>query len=122
MAVLIDRRAENYSMNGIAIFNCVGEALEKHHAGAFAAHETIRRRIERGASAIGREHRRLRKADESPGCDYHSHAASECGVAASGPNVLARGMDCSEGGRTRSVQRHARTSQIQTVGNSIRGD
>ena len=56
MAVLIDRRAENYALNGIAIFNCMGKALEKHHAGAFAAHETVRPRIERGASAIGREH------------------------------------------------------------------
>ena len=53
MAVLIRRRAENYSLNGIAIFNCLGKALEKHHAGAFATHETVRRRIERGASAIG---------------------------------------------------------------------
>src|SRR5690349_2215386 len=56
MAVLIDRRTENYSLNGIAILNCLGKALEEHHAGAFAAHETVRRRIERGTSAIRREH------------------------------------------------------------------
>src|SRR6266480_1928011 len=42
MAVLIDRRAENYSLNGIGIFNRPRMAHEKHHAGAFATRETVR--------------------------------------------------------------------------------
>ena len=44
MTVLIHRRAENYSLNGIAIFNCLGKAFEEHHEKKAAKKEIERQK------------------------------------------------------------------------------
>src|SRR5271165_1829759 len=109
-------------MDRIVIRNRPGEPLQEHHARSFPADEAIGRRVKRFAPALRRQHRSLRKTDESAGCYNHRHATSQSGVAAPGPNVFTRCMDRGQRGRTRSVHRDAWPTQIEAVGDPVGGN
>src|SRR5271165_2510781 len=109
-------------MDRIAIRNRPGEPLQEHHARSFSTDEAIGRRVKRFAPALRRQHRSLRKADESAGCYNHSDATRQSGVAAPGPNVFTRCMHRGQRGRTRGVHRDAWPTQIEAVGDAVGGN
>ena len=120
--ILIQRRAEITPWIGSPSAIALREPLQQHHARAFSAHEAIGRGIERLAPAIGRKHRRLRKADESARRDHDRHAARERRIAAARADVLTRRMHRGERGGAGRIHRHARAVQIQAVRDAIGGD
>ncbi len=62
-AVLVDRRSSDHAVDPIAIGQGPGQGLEDDHAGALAAHESIRAGIEGFAAAIRGERTGPREAD-----------------------------------------------------------
>ena len=61
-AVLVHRAAADHGEHAVAVGLRVGQALEHDHPATLAAHVAVRRRVERLAAAVGREHARLEKA------------------------------------------------------------
>ena len=122
VAVLIHRRADDHPVDRVAVRDRLREPLQQHHARAFAADEAVRRGVERLALAVRREHRGLRKSDETAGRDHHRHAAGERRIAAARPNVFARRVHRGQRGRARGVHRDARSAQIEAIGDAVGGD
>ncbi len=58
-AVAVAGTAQDHTVHAVAVGQCVGEALEQHHAAALRADEPVGVRGERGALATFGEHRRL---------------------------------------------------------------
>ncbi len=62
-AVLVDRRTPDHGQDTISGSGGIRQAFEDHHAAAFAAHETIRRRIKGLAVAIRGQHAIFREGN-----------------------------------------------------------
>ena len=107
-------------MDGIAVLQRLREPLQEHHARAFTAHKAVGVSIERLAVSVRRQHRRLRKADEPARGDHHGHTSGHRGIAAPGPDVFARRVHGGERRRAGRVHGHARSLQIEAVGNAVR--
>ena len=65
VTILVKSSTDNHPMNRITVLKRSGKPLQEHHPRSFTANEAISRRVERLALAVRRQHRSLRKADES---------------------------------------------------------
>jgi hypothetical protein len=92
MAVLVDRRAADHRQDGVASGLGVRQALEHHHAAAFAAHKAIGAGIEGFAAPIGGHHSHARGRHGEVGREHHIHAAGQGGVAFAIAQALYRQM------------------------------
>jgi len=110
VAILVEGRADDHRVDGIAVGNRVRKFLQQHHTRALAADEAVRRSIEGLAFAFRRQHSGLGKPDESVRRDHHRHATRQRGLAATGENVLTSHMHGGQGGRTSGVHRQARSA------------
>ena len=87
--VLIHGAAPDHRTNLIAVANRVVDALEHHHAAAFAAHIAIGGGVERLAPPVGGQHSRPGEVDHRDGGQDHIHAADQRHVAITGVEPLA---------------------------------
>ena len=122
VTVLIEGGAADDAEDGVPIFERLAEPLEHDHAGAFAADEAIGGGVERLATSLRRKHGGLREADEAARGDHHGDAAGERGVAASGADVLARGVHGGQRGGAGGVHGDARAAQVEAIGDAVGRD
>ena len=120
--VRVDRGTEDEGMNGIAVPARLRERLEVHHRTAFRAHIAVARGIESTATPGRREHRRLRETDEAEGGHEDVDAAGERACRFASPDAEAGLVQGHERGGAGGVHRHARTVEVEDVGDAVGGD
>ena len=74
---MVHRRAPDHSPDPVAIGLRLGQALEHHNPASLSAHVPVRRRVERLALAVGREHHRVRAQLEDPAVQDRLHAGRD---------------------------------------------
>ena len=120
--VRVDGRTEDQGVNGVAVPAGPGKALQEHHRAAFGTHVPVALGVERAAAAGRREHRGLGEADEAEGRHEDVDAAGERKRRFAPPDALAGLVQGDQGGRAGGIHRHARTMEIEDVGDAVGGD
>ena len=87
--VLVHRAPANHRDDAVAVGLRVRQALEHHHAAAFAPDESVGGRIERLAASIGRQHAGLREQHAVVGRQDEVDASRNGHPAVAGPQALA---------------------------------
>ena len=111
-AVLVDRRAADHAPDAVAVRLRLAQPLQDDHPAALAAHEAVRRGIERVAAAGMRQHSQLGHLPCQAGRQDGVHATHQSQV----HFTLAQGGDrlVHRHQRRRAVERHRHGRPLQT--------
>ena len=122
VAILIERRAEDHTLDRVAIGECLGKWFQQHDSRALAPHKAVSLRRERLALTVRREHARLGKSDKTVRRDDHCHAARHRHFAPPSPQRFTRQMHRRQRGRARRIHRQTRAAEVEAIGNPVRRD
>jgi len=110
---VIHRRASDHPPDPIAILLGLAEALQDNDAATFAAHVTVRRRIERLALPVRRQHHRIRTEFEYTTVQDSLHTARNGQIRLALLQVRHRVVDRYHGRRARGVHCLCRSHEAQ---------
>ena len=119
LAILIEGRAHDHTMDRVSICDGLGKQFEQHHARPFTTHEAVGGSVKCCTPSIRRQHPRLGKSDESIRCNHHRHPARHRHLAAPGQNLFTGDMHRRKCGGAGSVHGHAGTLEIEAVRNAV---
>ena len=122
LAVLVDGGGQNNGLDMIAVGQRLGVGFQHDDAGAFARNETIRVGIESLAGADGGQHAGLGGGGVETHCRGQEDSAGQCHVAVAVQQAAAGKMNGGKRGRTRGIHRHARSLEVQHIGDTPRQD
>ena len=120
--VLVHRAAADDGEDAVAALEGVREPAEDDDAAPLSPAEAVRRRVERLAPAVGREHPGPAGEDHRGGRQDDVHASDEGGPALPRPQTLDRQVEGDEPRRAGGVDRHRRPGQAEDVGEAPRRD
>ena len=114
--VVVDGRPFDHGADGVAVPLRVGDALERHDAGARRSHGAGRGGIEGTTVAVGRTDRAFLVTVARDLIDRDRHAARQGEVTFVVEETLTRDVDGHQRRRTRRLDHHAGPAQSQLVG------
>ena len=119
MSPVRDRRARDDPVHRVTAVQGVAEAAQHDGADSFAAHVTVRRRVEGRAPPPRGEHARIVEGGEPEGGQERIHTADDRQVALAGAQRHHGPVQRDEGARARGIDRLAGTMQVEQVGDAV---
>ena len=121
-AALVERRAAQHCPDPVAVGLRLGETLQRHHAAALAAHETVRGGVEGAAASTPRQQPQFRHEPRHAGRQHGVRPAGKGKVRLAALQARYRLVQRRERRRAGQVQRDGRPRQAQHEGDPADGD
>ena len=121
-AVRIGPGGEDHGADRVTLGNRLGERLQDHDTGAFAADIAVGAVVKGKAAAPRRQHRGAAEADEWVGGEQQIDAADDGAGDPPGADRLAGVMQRHQGRRAGGVDGEARSAQVEDIGDAVGED
>ena len=112
-SVLIHRRSEQHPQDPVAVALRVGAPLQHHHPASLPPHEPVRRRVERLAATVGRQHGRVLEEPGQLGVQDRVHSSGERQIRLAAAEGHRRLVERDQGRGTGRIHGHGRPLESQ---------